>query len=221
MKKWSLTVAGLYGLAVLVLGMPLGWIAFADMWGGLGDYIHDYLDDVVFDWYAWVVVAVMTLAQWALLRVPVAMASGRPVARRSIWSTVLASAFMMSLLVLTAVASIYETATRTPGIRLDVAVAIGLLSWGGWAFYFHRVTSRLPAPEQVKKLRKHLWSGSVLELLIAIPTHIVARHRDYCCAGFMTFLGLICGFAVMLFAFGPALYFLFVDRWKRVHGRTL
>jgi hypothetical protein len=65
-----------------------------------------------------------------------------------------------------------------------------------------------------------LFKGSILELLIAVPTHIVARCRDYCCAGFMTFLGLTMGFSVMLFAFGPAVFFLFAERWKRLHPRA-
>jgi len=62
-----------------------------------------------------------------------------------------------------------------------------------------------------------LLKGSILELLIAVPTHIVARCRDYCCAGFMTFIGLTMGVAVMLFSFGPAVFFLYADRWKRLH----
>jgi len=62
-----------------------------------------------------------------------------------------------------------------------------------------------------------LLKGSVLELLIAVPTHIVARYRDYCCAGFMTFIGLTMGVSVMLFAYGPAVFFLFAERWKRLH----
>ena len=69
------------------------------------------------------------------------------------------------------------------------------------------------------KLKRFLWTGSILALLIAIPTHIVARHRDYCCAGYLTFIGLTCGISVMLFAFGPAVYFLFVERWKRLHPK--
>ena len=52
---------------------------------------------------------------------------------------------------------------------------------------------------------------------IAVPTHIVARSRDYCCAGFMTFFGLTMGISVMLFAFGPAVFFLYIDRWRRLH----
>ena len=53
--------------------------------------------------------------------------------------------------------------------------------------------------------------------VLAVPTHIVARYRDYCCAGFMTFIGLTMGVSVMLFAYGPAVFILFVGRWKRLH----
>ena len=56
-----------------------------------------------------------------------------------------------------------------------------------------------------------------VELLIAVPTHVVARCRDYCCAGLMTFIGLTMGVSVMLFAYGPAVYFLFAERWRRLH----
>jgi hypothetical protein len=53
--------------------------------------------------------------------------------------------------------------------------------------------------------------------LIAVPTHVVVRCRDYCCAGFLTFIGLTMGVSVMLFAYGPAVFFLYVERWKRLH----
>jgi hypothetical protein len=59
--------------------------------------------------------------------------------------------------------------------------------------------------------------GSFLELLIAVPTHIVARSRDYCCAGAYTFIGIALGLAVMLLSFGPGVFLLFVDRWKQRH----
>ena len=82
-----------------------------------------------------------------------------------------------------------------------------------------RVASRrMDAPRDlVARQCRLLFHGSILELMIAVPTHIVARYRDYCCAGFMTFIGLTMGISVMLFAFGPALYFLFAERWRRLH----
>jgi hypothetical protein len=57
----------------------------------------------------------------------------------------------------------------------------------------------------------------MLELLVAAPTPIVVRRRDCCCAGFLRFCGIVFGVAVMLLSFGPGVFFLFVDRWKRVH----
>jgi hypothetical protein len=71
--------------------------------------------------------------------------------------------------------------------------------------------------DMVSRQCRALLKGSILELLIAVPTHVVARYRDYCCAGFLTFIGLTMGVSVMLFAYGPAVFFLFVERWKRLH----
>jgi len=53
--------------------------------------------------------------------------------------------------------------------------------------------------------------------LIAVPTHIAVRCRDYCCAGTLTFIGLTMGFSVMLFTFGPAVLVLFIQRWQKLH----
>jgi hypothetical protein len=83
--------------------------------------------------------------------------------------------------------------------------------------YFHRITRDAEPDAAVPRLQRFLKRGSILELLVAVPTHVVARHREYCCAGVMTFFGLSCGVAVMLFAFGPAVYFLFAERWRRLH----
>ena len=53
---------------------------------------------------------------------------------------------------------------------------------------------------------RKLWSACRL--------HIVARIRDYCFAGTMTFIGLALGISVMLFSFGPAVFFLYAERWR-------
>ncbi|MEQ1933761.1 MAG: hypothetical protein ABL962_07775 [Fimbriimonadaceae bacterium] len=213
MKKWSLIVAVLYGATFVILGYPFARLAFISRGPKLSDYAGGFLL-----WQPWALVALVVVAQFALLRIPVARVGGRPVAQRSVWSTVIASAFMMGLLVLGGVGSIYEFITKLEGGNgFWLAVGCGIASWAFWAYYFYRVTSSALPVDSMVTVRKHLWTGSILELLVAIPTHIIARHRDYCCAGMMTFLGLTCGFAVMLFAFGPALYFLFIDRWQRLH----
>ena len=210
MKKWSLVVALIYGLTLLVMMVPLAIGAFAPKTPKFSE-----LTEALGQRQTWAILAVMIVAQFALLRIPVAAAAGRPVAQRSVWATILAAGFMMGLLVLGAVASLHEFFTRLEGSSgLLLALICGLFSWVFWAIYFHRSIS---GSHHTPAIQRYLWSGSILELLVAVPTHIVARHRDYCCAGVMTFLGLSCGMAVMLFAFGPALYVLFSERWKRLH----
>ena len=98
-----------------------------------------------------------------------------------------------------------------------VAVALLLVIWGLWSFVFVRISRQTQPADFVSRLCGWLFRGSILELLIAVPTHIVARYRNYCCAGFMTFIGLTMGISVMLFSFGPAVYFLYVKRWRRLH----
>jgi hypothetical protein len=96
-------------------------------------------------------------------------------------------------------------------------LGITLAVWAGWAVVFHRLSINQSPSNVVARQCQLLLRGSVLELLIAVPTHIVARYRDYCCAGMMTFVGLTFGIALMLLSFGPSVFFLYVARWKRLH----
>jgi hypothetical protein len=70
------------------------------------------------------------------------------------------------------------------------------------------------------RLHRWLLAGSVLELLVAVPTHIAVRQRRECCAGIATGLGICAGVAVMLLSFGPSIGFLYYRRWKQVAGRA-
>jgi hypothetical protein len=98
-----------------------------------------------------------------------------------------------------------------------MALGAGVVIWCAWTVLFFRSSRAGEPADVVTRQCRMLLKGSILELLIAVPTHIVARSRDYCCAGFMTFFGLTMGISVMLFSFGPAVFFLYADRWKRLH----
>ena len=214
MKKWSYVVAVLYGLIALALFFPLGSAAFGELpkWR--------IVSDIVLTWQTWIIVGLMIVAQFALLRVPVCVGLGRPVKQRPLLMTVIAAALMMGLLFFGAGVSLYEALLNEKHFNyLWVTAVIGFGSWLYWSVSFYRTLHGQEARQGISKIQRRLWTGSILELLVAVPTHVVARNRHICCAGLLTFFGLCCGCSVMLFAFGPALYFCFADRWRRLQVR--
>lgn len=214
MKGWALLVASLYGAIMCLLLPPAYHLAFAPQppSANLAIFFHQ----------RWLLLAVMALAQGALLAVPVRIASPRPVTRRPLAMTIGAAALMMSVLVVGAFCSIYEFGFHEAGGHWTIwtALGLGLGAWCGWGWIFFRMSRMIEAADFVSRMCRWLFKGSILELLIAVPTHVVARHRDYCCAGVMTFIGLTIGMSVMLFSFGPGVFFLFAARWRRLHPGT-
>jgi hypothetical protein len=213
MKRWAFVVAGLYVLILAVLTVPVGLLAFAPK-ARLTEVAEAYVSFLFWLW-----LGVMGLAQAALLVVPVRLASRRPLSRRSLLWPVTTAGLMMGGLATGAVYSVGEFIARggLPGWFAWAGIFCGIIFWCLWAMWFY-LGSRNAEPENVVSRQCQLMlRGSILELLVAVPTHIVARSRDYCCAGFMTFIGLSLGISVMLFSFGPSVFFLYVARWRRLH----
>jgi hypothetical protein len=218
MKRWALLVAALYLLILVALTVPFLHLSFPSGDGAVS--LAEASEALVEPGY-WIFVAVMVVCQLALLSVPVRVMSRRPLTRGALWPTVLVAGLMMGILVMAAFFAFDEFAYEGAGIDGDwlgwSGLAAGAATWLIWAVIFRRAAKTVPPRDLVTRQCRLLFAGSVLELLIAVPTHIVARYRDYCCAGVLTFIGLTAGISVMLFAFGPALYFLFAERWRRLH----
>jgi len=215
MKRWALLVAFLYFLILLVLTGPVIWLAF---W----PEVH-LLDtaEIYFAWPYWVFIAVMVLSQAALLTVPVGKASGRPLTRRSLFLPVLVTGLMTGFLVVGALFALYEFSFEGRGVGgnrdLWLILLTGGLTWVFWTAVFYRLSRNENPADLISRQCRALLAGSILELLIAIPTHLIARSRNYCCAGLMTFIGLTLGISIMLLSYGPGVYFLFLDRWRRLY----
>jgi hypothetical protein len=214
MKFWALIVAGLYIVLLAMLTVPATALAFGkDLGFAVGVRLYS-------SWGYWAWLGVMALSQLALLAVPVQVARFRPVKRGPVWWTLLAGGLMTGGLAVAAYFSIYEFATRLEGDGSWsgwIALLLGVLTWCGWAVIFGRMSRNVQPSDLVSRQCRWLFRGSVLELLIAVPTHIAARSRNDCCAGCLTFMGLTMGISVMLFSFGPAVFFLYAERWKRLH----
>jgi hypothetical protein len=212
MKRWALLVVVLYAVALCVLAWPLLIAAFGV--NDVGEFLKDILDPQ--GWIGiWICAATLALLQAALLVVPVRVASRRPVSKRWIFWPILAAIVAMLLLGAGMVVSVMETLHHTEWLKDYVewgAIIVGAF-WVVWAFIFGFYSGIAGPQNFMARLCKVLVAGSILELLVAIPAHVIARVRGYCCAGLATGCGLAAGIAVALLAFGPAVFVLIVRRY--------
>ena len=109
-----------------------------------------------------------------------------------------------------------------PGSDLPaIFTAIGLmvLFWAGWALVFFHYAQADAPDSLVRRATRWLLRASILELLVAVPSHIIVRHRGDCCAPIITFWGIVSGISVMLLAFGPGVFFLFARRIRQIQAK--
>ncbi len=230
MKRWALLTVGLYMLLLIALAGPVACLCFVDEPTRLVD-IHEDVYGAAFSkvvqnapdkWdyllvSPWMWATVMGLAQAALLVVPVRVASRKPVTTRWLVWPLLAALAMLLLMTGMMLLVVSETLANTSGFKdtpLPVSAIIGVCAvWSVWAFIFGFYTVRGGRANFMTRLVRSLIAGSILELLVAVPAHVLARTRGYCCAGFGTFWGIAAGISVMLFAFGPAVFVLFARRY--------
>jgi hypothetical protein len=94
-----------------------------------------------------------------------------------------------------------------------------VLAWVGWCVMFRTLVDHRSPIELNRSLYKSLIKGSLAELFVAIPSHLVARQRTECCAGMYSGFGIVIGLIVMLIAMGPAVYYLFQYRYRDTYAR--
>ncbi len=222
MKRWAWLVVGLYVLALVVLAFPVAVAAFypktdlprcASLYGSSG-------------FWAWI--AVMLLGQALLLLVPILFVEKRLRSRRPLLVPVITAALLFALLAgagglalcvgIWGEFSMPESAFLSRDMVAGAVLKLMLALWLAWGLVFWRFAKSAASPDAlVRRLMRWLLRGSILEFLVAVPCHIATRWRNDCCAPAGSFLGIAFGISVMLMAFGPGVFFLFVERWRRLH----
>ena len=231
MKRWAFITVGLYLLALVALTGPLFLAAFG--WGDQNTMTWEDIRGVFQEGSYWLWIGGSVIAQVLLLVVPVAKAKGRPVKRRGLLTAIITSAFLLAFLGVACVATVAVVIWRDDGLRLFevfgddnyrplwVIIAYISLVWVAWAGAFWWLYRRAEPGAAADRVSRWLLAGSILELLVAVPSHVFVRHRHDCCAPFATFWGIAAGVSVMLLAFGPGVFFLFVKRAQRLRPRSL
>jgi hypothetical protein len=91
--------------------------------------------------------------------------------------------------------------------------------WLFWGLIFYLFARRDDPQSLIKRCTRWVLRGSIAELLVAVPSHIFVRHGHDCCAPVATFWGITIGLSLMLLAFGPGVFFLFVERAARLRPK--
>ena len=243
MKRWAVLTVLLYALALIVLTTPAFLIAFGG-WAKSSLGWQKALEIYSYLGY-WIWLAVLVGGQILLLLLPINISKRRLPARRPLKMPVMVTAFFLSGLWVAGLISLACAVFRDNGLfafaflnpfawnQPDIAnansgygffVGAGVLTlafWAIWAIIFQNASKPDEPDALLKRATRWLLRGSILELLIAVPSHVIVRRRDDCCAQAGTFWGIATGISVMLLCFGPGVFFLFVDRFQRLKPGNL
>jgi hypothetical protein len=201
-------------------------------------------------WGYWLWLTVLIAGQALLLLLPINIAERRLPARRPLKTPIIVSAFLLANLCFAGIFSIlcaiftdkafeifnlpnffsYIANTLNhnqaknvsiPDWQSDLSIFVPILIfWLIWATIFRHATQNDDPAALMQRLKRWLLRGSILELLVAVPSHVIVRRRDDCCAPAGTFWGIATGISVMLLCFGPGVFFLFVERCQRLKAKN-
>lgn len=206
---WVYLVAGTYLAGLLALLLLPVWVASVQSFNSPSSAALVLL----------VLILILFLLGLSLLVIPIGHVRRRPAGKASIVFTIVGSATCAAVLAFGGTIALYELADP-PGNQGAHAVWVApLLVWLAWVLLFSWLTTSLDPLSLADRAYKRLLGGSVLELLVAVLSHVVVRRRPHCCAGAATALGIILGTAILIVALGPGVFFLFYRRYQQVYSR--
>ena len=212
MRKWGVVVTLLYAFILSALLVP----AFRVLVGHSAPTLRDFAE-MYKSWITWMIVCAFVIPQIVLLSLSVDTAAKRLKPQRSLlFSAVLTGLFLAVITFVTGVALFVAIRGENaiPNFETITPVIVPpLVLWLGWGVLFYLFCRNSTDP--VTRAVSWLFRGSVLELLVAVPTHVIVRRRDDCCAPLVTGFGITSGIAIMLLAFGPSVLLLFKKRMER------
>ena len=214
MRKWGIIITLFYALIVLGLLIPVYLFLAMNDSPPSQDFYNNVINGYEY-WGVWLFFAVVLSGQAILLFLSVDTSFKRRRPRAHVAISYIAASMLFALLTFAAIFSLGVAAYRegfggkhaesTPQV-LGFCAFLWLL-WGILFYLYFRNST-----DVTTRLVSWLLKGSVLELLIAIPSHVIVRRRDECTAPIVTSFGIVTGLAVMLLCFGPSVLLLYKKR---------
>jgi hypothetical protein len=224
MRKWGVVITLFYALVVVTLLVPGAVFLFGPAFLGSTAF-YDQVKEAFSAWGTWVTVAIPVLGQALLLLLRVDTSFKRLKPRAHILVSSAITAFFLAILTFAGVLSCFvgvkgdralDILDRLPGGLASTLGACAIL-WLVWGVVFYRFSRDSSDP--VTRAVSWLLRGSVLELLIAVPAHVIVRRRHDCSAPLVTSFGITSGIAIMLLAFGPSVLLLYEKRMEAYSAR--
>jgi hypothetical protein len=206
MRKWGAVITIAYVLIVVGLLLPGATFlvgAHGSLWG------------VYKAWIVWIPIGIVVAGQALLLFLSVDTSWRRLKPRAHVLVSCLLTATLLALVTGAGVLSLGFAAygDKFGGHFLDSGTNL-MVCWGGlwvaWTVFFYLYSRN--SPTLIARAASWLLKGSVLELLVAVPSHIIVRRRHDCSAPVVTSFGIATGIAIMLLSFGPSVLLLYKKR---------
>lgn len=139
-----------------------------------------------------------------------------PVKKRRLIIPVIIAAVMMTVLIAGITLALGELILKNQGEWFAYAFwAIVVIGWLIWGFIFFIWGMRTQRYKILRNVISTMFAGSLLSLMISIPSHLIVVKRPGCLVGLSTALGIISGIFVMLWAFGPGIVLLFLREIRK------
>lgn len=236
MRKWGVVISAFYALILIVLFFP-GYLLLAmDEFHGWPRFLQD-LKEGYESWQLWILIGILLASQGLLLLLSVDTSQKRLRPRTHILISVALGALLTGILTTGIVWSLafairgdklfdfFDNLSKgLLGSRNDDYFGIfwTLIFWGGlwllWGIVFYLYFRN--SSEFITRLISWVLKGSILELLVAVPCHVMVRRRHDCSAPVVTSFGIVTGIAIMLLSFGPSVLFLYKKRLDAYPSHT-
>lgn len=216
MRHWGIVITAFYAVVLILLSyFGVAWLA---------GYSPVLLGP------EWVVILALIGGQALLLFLSVDSSFRLLRPRKHILVTASLVGFLLAGLVFAAISAFVVTPSVDdiffpalekilPGDSLfPPSIIVGLMLWVFWGILFYRYSRH--SANVIDSAVSWVIRGSVLELLVAVPCHIIVRHKDECTSPLVSAYGVATGMAIMLLAFGPSIMFLFQRKLQEYEERA-
>lgn len=217
MRRWGFVVSVVYAFIVLGLLFPLA-VLLGGEHGLLDSRYYSDVAGAYGAWEMWLIVGMLIVGQASLLFLSVDTSQKRLRPRASVWWSATISGLLFTFIVVGVGSSLAVTVWSDRFFDLvgNMFLWIILGLWAAWGIVFYVYLRG--KTEATNRVVGWLLRGSVLELLIAVPCHVIVRRRNDCSAPVATSFGITTGIAIMLLSFGPSVLLLYKKRMDALRG---